>query len=69
MENPEESWHAIIKEIKDKYSLFPEMRGAYFLKTKKGIHYQNVMPIFNHFTDLPDNNEIITLKLSFQERC
>jgi hypothetical protein len=24
---------------------------------------------FNHFTDLPDNNEIITLKLSFQERC
>ena len=32
LEDPEESWRAIIKENKDKYkySLFPEMRGAYF---------------------------------------
>jgi len=32
LENPEESWRAIIKENKDKYkySLLPEMRGAYF---------------------------------------
>jgi hypothetical protein len=30
LEDPEESWRAIIKENKDKYSLFPEMRGTYF---------------------------------------
>jgi hypothetical protein len=32
LEDPEESWRAMIKEKKDKYkySLFPEMRGAYF---------------------------------------
>jgi hypothetical protein len=46
LEDPEESWHAIIKEIKDKYSLFPEIRGLTFEKPKKGIHYQNVMPSF-----------------------
>ena len=32
LEDPEESWRAIIKENKDKYkySLLPEMRRAYF---------------------------------------
>ena len=35
MEDPEESGRAIIKEIKDKYSLFPEMRGLTFEKPKK----------------------------------
>ena len=29
-EDPEESGRGIIKKNKDKYSLFPEMRGAYF---------------------------------------
>jgi hypothetical protein len=46
LEDPEESGRAIIKEIKDKYSLFPEMRGLTFEKPKKGIHYQNAMPSF-----------------------
>jgi hypothetical protein len=30
LEDPEESWRAIIKENKDKYWLFPEMSRAYF---------------------------------------
>jgi len=51
LEDPEESWRAIIKENKDKYkySLFPEMGGLIFEKPKKGIHYQNVMPGFYPF--------------------
>jgi hypothetical protein len=40
LEDPEESWRAIIKENKDKYSLFPEMRGGLLLKNQKiDIHY------------------------------
>jgi hypothetical protein len=48
LEDPEESWRAIIKENKDKYkySLFPEWGGLLLKSQKKGIHYQNVMPIF-----------------------
>jgi hypothetical protein len=47
LEDPEESGRGIIKKNKDKYSLFPEMRGGLLLKNqKKGIHYQNAMPSF-----------------------
>ncbi len=61
LEDPEESWRAIIKENKDKYkySLFPEMRGAYLWKTKKQVFIIRLLyQVSNYFTDLPDNNEI-----------
>jgi len=59
LEDSEESWRAIIKENKDKYkySLFPEISGAYFFKTKKQVFIIRMLyQFFNHFTDLPDNN-------------
>jgi hypothetical protein len=68
LEDPEESGRGIIKKNKDKYSLFPEMRGLTFEKPKKAFIIRMLCQVFNHFTDLPDNNELFTLKLSFQER-